>query len=104
MISNREDIYKQLRSGKSILLLDNKDIKRIQAPIGKAIYKDSLERPIGRPRKNSEEKAKPNDRIICDICGGKFYRRHKSSHNKTKVHQAYESMNRKLSKVLLDNE
>lgn len=90
------DTYSNLRSGKRITLLDNDEIKKIQTPIGKAIYINS----IGRPRK--EEKALPNDRLICDVCGGKFIRSHRSAHKKTKVHQAYENMNKKLSKLLLD--
>lgn len=92
------DYYKNLRSGRSIPLLSINDIKKLENPIGKAIYKNQ----IGRPRKKEEEKAKPNDRLICDVCGEKFIRSHRTRHNQNKVHQAYAKMNKKISKVLLD--
>lgn len=96
----------KLKSGISIPLLNEFDIEYITKPIGKAIYKNSIEKknekPFGRPRKNEKEKARYNDRIVCDICGGTFLRSHRADHRKTKVHQAYEKMNRKLSKVILD--
>ena len=95
-----------LKSGKSIPLLDENDIEYMIRPIGKAIYKNSIEKknqkPFGRPKKNEHEKAHYSDKIKCDICGGTFVRSHRADHRKTKVHQAYEKMNRKLSKVILD--
>ena len=94
------DIQKHLKTGRSIPLLDENDIKYIQKPIGKAIYKEVL----GRPKKREEDKAQPSDRLICNICGGKYVRSHRSAHNKTKVHKAYENMNHKLTKILLDTE
>jgi|SRR5271154_1709771 len=99
------DNYDELKTGKSIPLLKYKDIKRLQTPVGKAIYEASKcddKRPLGRPRKDESEKAKPTDRIQCEICGNIFSRCHRSAHRKTKIHQAYENMNQKLIKLLLD--
>jgi hypothetical protein len=98
MYKNSDDKYINLRGGKRVTLLDIDDIKKLQTPIGKAIYNNS----IGRPPKKEGEKALPNDRLNCEICGGKFIRSHRTAHKKTKVHKAYENMNRKISKVLLD--
>jgi hypothetical protein len=103
------DKYNELKSGKSIPLLSYKDMKRLQTPVGKAIYQSSFnktqeEKKLGRPRKNNDEKAKPTDRIQCDICGNIFSRCHRAAHKKTKVHQAYEQMNQKLVKLLLDTD
>lgn len=94
------DYYKNLRSGKSIPLLNINDIKNLDKPIGKAIYKNQ----VGRPRKNEDEKAKYNDRIICDICGEKFTRSHRSRHNQNKVHQAYANIHNKLYKVIVESQ
>jgi hypothetical protein len=100
-----EDIYKNLRNGKHISLLSIDDIKKIQKPIGKAIFKDSITDPkksSGRPRKPENEKAHHRDRLICNICGEKYYRSYGPRHKKTKLHQAYEKMNHKIYKLLLD--
>jgi len=95
-----DDFYKNLRSGKSIPLLNTNDILILEKPIGRAIYKNQ----IGRPRKKEEDKAKPNDRLICDICGGKFIRSHRSRHNQNKVHQAYANIHNKLYKVIVESQ
>jgi hypothetical protein len=95
------DMYKNLKNRRSIPLLDPKDIKNLQKPLGKAIYKNSQK--FGRPRKNEEDKARPNDRIICNICGEIFTRNNRNRHKDTKIHKAYENMNNKLYKLLLDD-
>jgi hypothetical protein len=43
----------------------------------------------GRPKKLEEDKAKPNDKVKCDICGKVFSRSIRSVHNKSQVHQAH---------------
>jgi len=58
----------------------------------------------GRPRKLEQDKAKPRDRIICDICGGSFTRTNRTRHNNTKLHKAYEKMNKTVRKILLNEE
>jgi len=40
----------------------------------------------GRPRKKEEEKIQPNEKIECEICGGKYLRTNKSKHVKTNLH------------------
>lgn len=100
MVEKIQQSQNRLKSGVSIPLLDSEDLIYLQKPIGRALYKNTL----GRPRKREEDKAKPGDIIICDVCGNKFIRSHRSSHKKTKVHQAYENMNRKLIKMLLNTE
>jgi hypothetical protein len=93
-------MQESLKNSKSIPLLNENEIKYIQTPVGQAIYKNSF----GRPKKKDYEKAKPSDRLTCSICGGKFIRSHRSSHNKSKVHQAYLNMDNKLKKLLLDTD
>lgn len=98
-------IQENLKSGKSFSLLEVEDILYMEKPLGKAMYVDSLieqKRPIGRPRKEDEDKAKPNDILICNICGRTFIRSARSRHRKTKIHQAYEGINTKLAKVILN--
>lgn len=91
-------IYENLRDGRSIPCLNTEEIKSLQQPLGKAIYKYSIE----SSPETYNKKAHPNDRLICNICNGKYTRAHRSAHNKTKVHQAYANMNSKLTKLLLD--
>lgn len=100
MIAKVNSMQETLKSGKSIPLLNPDEIKYTQAPIGNALYKNA----IGRPPKRPEDRAQPHDRLICDICGGKFTRCHRSSHKKTKVHQAYAKMDAKLRRALIDSE
>jgi hypothetical protein len=97
-------IQQKLKKGKGIIAYNNEELRYLQKPLGKAIYKNAINQPIGRPRKSEDEKAKPDDRIICDICQGVFTRAHRSAHKKTKVHQAYEKMNGKIQKLLLDED
>lgn len=100
-------------SEKELSLMTDKELKSMLNPINKAIYKanhkDIYQAPYnngfkktGRPRKNEEDKAKPTDRLICEVCGGEFTRYNRSAHNKTRVHQAYASMNKKLREFLID--
>nr|AEY99263.1 zinc finger C2H2-type domain-containing protein [Moumouvirus Monve] len=57
----------------------------------------------GRPRKNINEKAKPKDKLICDICGGSYTRSNVSKHKNTQKHQIFESMNDKIRMIMLKN-
>lgn len=90
-----QEIQNKIDKGEALTLYSTEELKYIQKPIGKAIYKNA----VGRPKK--DEKAKPSDRVVCDICGGKFVRSHRWDHNKTKVHQAYSKMNDQIRKLLL---
>jgi hypothetical protein len=97
---DKTKIQKNLNYGKALTLYDDDELRYVQKPIGKAIYKNA----IGRPKKKEEDKAHPNDRLICDVCGNKFIRAHRSKHKKTKVHQAYEKMNKKIQKLLIEED
>ncbi|HTO16891.1 MAG TPA: hypothetical protein VLZ83_14075 [Edaphocola sp.] len=92
------EVKNKLKEGNSIPLMSEEELKYTQKPIGKAIYK----RAIGRPKKPDNEKARPGDRVICEICGGNFKRSHRSAHNKTKIHKVYEDMNKKLVNLLIN--
>jgi len=102
MADKIQRIQNNLKSGKSMPLLNDEDILYITKPLGKAIYKNAISKPLGRPRKEEHDKAKPNDRLICNVCGMKFIRSARSGHKKTKVHQIYENMSRKLNRTFLD--
>lgn len=56
----------------------------------------------GRPVVAEEDKAKPNDRLECKVCGGSYTRAHKSSHEKTKQHQIYAKLDDDIRKVVLN--
>lgn len=90
----------ELKNGIGIPLYDTDTIRYLEKPIGKAIYKNA----IGRPKKRDEDKANYYDRIVCDSCGIEYTRAHRSAHRKTKVHQAYEKMNNKMKKFLVNED
>ena len=94
-MENIHDIQNSLKNGTSITLLSKEEIKYASTPIGNAIYKKAIE------NKTHTVKS-PNDYLICDICGGKYTRAHKSDHKKTKIHKAHENMHRKFAKILLN--
>jgi hypothetical protein len=77
--------------------LEPEEIEYTLTPVGRALYNGN-----GRPPKDPSEKAKPTDRVICDICGGQFTRWNRSKHNVTKVHKLHVTMNQKLKKILID--
>ncbi|AEY99244.1 zinc finger C2H2-type domain-containing protein [Megavirus courdo7] len=60
-----------------------------------------MSKRIGRPRKKPEDKAKPNDKLICNICGGGYTRANISKHKKTQKHQIFEQMNDKVRKSII---
>nr|AVL93337.1 C2H2 zinc finger protein [Moumouvirus australiensis transpoviron] len=62
------------------------------------------QRKKGRPKKNINEKAKPNDKIICNICGGSYTRSNITKHKNTQKHQIFETMNDKIRRVMLKND
>lgn len=45
---------------------------------------------MGRTKLDDDEKANPNDRITCDICGSYYTRSNKSKHLTTKLHKMAE--------------
>lgn len=57
---------------------------------------------VGRPRKNENEKAKPYDRIICDICNKEFVRSHRSDHKKTNYHKMYADINENIKGIVIN--
>lgn len=40
----------------------------------------------GRPKKEESDKAKWNDKILCEICGEKYLRSNQTRHKKSKIH------------------
>lgn len=44
---------------------------------------------VGRPKKDLDSKANPNDRIKCIVCGLYYSRSNQSKHIKTKMHQTF---------------
>ncbi len=90
-----QKIQDKLKNNKSLANYDVEDMKYLQKPLGKAIYKR------GRPK--SDNPAKWNDRVICDVCGKEFTRSARTKHKKTQFHQAFEIMNNKLKKLLIND-
>lgn len=55
----------------------------------------------GRPKIPEEKKCKPNDKLICDICGGNFTRSGRTGHNNSKKHQIYVKLTKTGRELLL---
>lgn len=97
-----KDIQKKLRQNKNFAKYTIDELKYVQKPIGRALYKIEDIPKCGRPRVS--EKKSPSDRIICNICSKEFTRSGRTKHNRTQYHQAFEEMNSKLRKLLIDKE
>lgn len=82
---------------KELVLFNHEELKEVQKPIGKAIYKAK----VGRPRK-MKDKALPSDRVKCKYCGKVYRRSNKSAHDKTQIHKIYVKMNNNMKKLLID--
>jgi hypothetical protein len=90
-------IQENIKNGKNITEYDEKTIKYISKPIGKALYLNALQ----NNEEIKKEKAKWNDKIKCKICGKITLRSNQSKHKKTKYHMVYENMNVKIRELLL---
>jgi hypothetical protein len=80
----------------------------VQKPIGKALYEhynDEIEDEPIQQKDNDEEVKIPKwkEKLQCKICKGIYQRSNYSKHKQTKVHQAYEKINKKLRKIMLEN-
>ncbi len=93
-----EDISKiqeKIKDDKNIAEYSEEELKYLQKPIGKALYR-------GRPKIDETKKAKATDKIVCEICGKSFFRSGRTKHKRTKFHMLHENMNKKLMKMLVD--
>jgi hypothetical protein len=108
---NINKIQNNLKEGISIEKYNDDDINYIKNPIGKAIYKDSLEKTIknnygsksNRGRKKAENPVKWSDKITCKVCGKTILRSNQTTHKKTKFHQAHVHMSEQVIKLLKNN-
>lgn len=85
-----------IKNNKNLTQYSIEELQYVQTPLGKACYKS------GRPKKNEFEKAKPTDKITCEICGKNFFRSGRANHYKTEYHKAHNAMNSKLRKILIE--
>jgi|ERR1700759_5798595 len=95
-------IQDNLKKGYGLNNYSIEELKYLNKPLGKAIYTSTIKNK-GRPRKNENEKCKPSDRIICEICNKEYTRSASFKHKSTQYHQLHERMNKKLRKVLLED-
>lgn len=92
-----KEIQELLKKGHEMMKYESDELSYITKPIGRAIYENSLEE-----RKENIVKVNRYEKIKCDLCGKTVSKANKSHHNKTQYHQAFEKMNNKLKKILLD--
>lgn len=95
MIPDVPKIQEKIKNDKNIIGYIEEEIRYLQKPLGSALYK-------GRPRKSDDEKAKPTDRLTCEICGKDFFRSGRSKHKTTQYHILHQNLNKKLMKMLLN--
>lgn len=117
-------IYSQLKTGKSMINMNIDEFRYLDKPIGRALYVGGVEeikhKPIGRPLTDSEKEntkskpkgrprndpnrlAQPDDILMCEVCGNKFVRKHRTKHKRTKKHLIYERMNKKFMKLFIED-
>lgn len=86
-----------IRSQKSTTILTVEELKKLEKPIQKAIYK----RPKPIVKNNISKKAHWNDKIECTVCGKTFTRSSRTYHNRSQYHQIHYNMNEKIKNLLL---
>lgn len=92
---NLEEIKDDIKNNE-LPLMKSETIKEvIENPVHKSIYKSK--------KKEDKKDNHWSDRIECKVCGGNYQRSNSSAHKKTKLHLAYEKMNTKLKKILINN-
>lgn len=89
------EIQDRLREGNGLTSFSVEELKYVQKPIGKQIYKNAIEPVI-------KEKPKWDDKVTCKVCGAVTLRSNQSSHKNSKKHKLYEDINSKLRSVLLE--
>lgn len=90
----------RLKEGYGLPLYEPNELKYIKKPIGSALYK----RARGRPKKDDNIKAKPNDRVRCKICGNFYTRSGKYNHEITKVCQVYARLDKNMKKIIFNDD
>lgn len=86
-----------IKNNKNLCEYTVDELAYVQTPLGKSCYKAGR-----KPVVEEKVKAKPTDKIKCDICGKTFFRSGRANHYKTEFHQAHKSMNDKLRKLLIE--
>ena len=95
MDHNIQKIQEKIKNDKNIIGYQEEEIRYLQKPIGGALYR-------GRPKKNESEKAKPTDKLTCEICGKEFFRSGRTQHKNTQYHILHQNLNKKLMKMLIN--
>lgn len=96
---NRKELQQAMLDAKPMINMTKEEFNYSQKPMGKAIYKNSVR---GRPKIAEEDKAKPDDKLICETCKGTFTRRHRKRHNSSRIHLAHANINKKLLELIID--
>jgi hypothetical protein len=93
-------IQAKIREGNPINSYEVDELKYMQTPIGKEIYKNSENKKLGRPKVT--DKAHWSDKVRCEYCNIEILRSNQSSHKKTKKHQLQLKINKKLRDLLVE--
>lgn len=83
------------KNNKRLSMYEHDQLIEVIKPLNKAVFKKKIEKVKSRVR------AKPDDRIMCDVCGKEFTRSARSNHNKTQRHQIYLDFDNKLRNFLI---
>lgn len=94
-ITNIKKAQRQIINEDYIINYEDDTLKYVLKPIGQALKR-------GRPPIPEDQRAKPNDRIVCNLCKKEFVRANRSHHNKTERHKLYERINKKFTNLVLD--
>ena len=100
-------IQDNLKKGNGIATYTEEELKYLQTPIGKEIYKNAMDTPKDEYiQVTTTNKMHPStrwdDRVKCKICGKIVSRSNQSNHRKSNQHQIYMKMNEKIRKLLID--
>ena len=95
-----DDIKRRLREGREPINSEIDELQYSKKPIGRSIYQCALQE-----KKNTRSKRgtyKPDDKVICDLCGKQYRRSNRSFHERTKHHLTYKLVNDKFKQLILN--
>lgn len=97
------DMKTEIKKKKGMSNLDPEIWNYCRRPIGEAMFEHyDKENKDEKVDKTTMKYKHWSDIVKCATCGREYKRSNVSNHKKTKIHQAYEQINKKLNKFILD--
>jgi|SRR5580698_4045857 hypothetical protein len=97
-----KNIQENIKNGYALHFYDTEELRYIEKPLGKQIYKHYSENDEEIVLEGKKKKPHWRDRVECKICKARVRRCNLSRHRKTKFHKIYQNMQEKFRYFILD--